>query len=85
MPASRHGRTTYSFAKMRKRVLEGNPACWLCGQPGADTVDHIIPLKHAPELGEVVGNLAPAHRSCNSKRGARLPNARSIVSNSRRW
>ena len=85
MPAPRHGRTTYKFSKMRKRILEGNPSCWLCGQPGADTVDHIVPLKYAPELGEVASNLAPAHRSCNSRRGARLPQPRSVLENSRRW
>ena len=47
--------------------------CWLCGRPGADTVDHVIPRA----LGgpDTLDNLRAAHRVCNSRRGTRLPTA----------
>lgn len=42
--------------------------CHLCGKPGANTIDHIIPraLGGTDELD----NLRPAHKRCNSSRGA---------------
>jgi 5-methylcytosine-specific restriction endonuclease McrA len=43
--------------------------CHLCGLPGADTVDHIIPTSVAPSLRWEIHNGRPAHRSCNSIRG----------------
>ncbi|MGP5928896.1 HNH endonuclease [Corynebacterium glyciniphilum] len=44
--------------------------CHLCGMPGADTADHIIPRS----LGgtDDLDNLMPAHKRCNSSRGAML-------------
>lgn len=42
--------------------------CHLCGGPGATTADHIIPRKHGGT--NALSNLAPAHQSCNSARGA---------------
>jgi 5-methylcytosine-specific restriction endonuclease McrA len=82
---SKHaGRSTRSFRKMRQRILETSNICWLCGQPGADTVDHIIPLSIDPSLAEDPTNLLPAHRGCNSSRGARMPEAKSLNA-SRIW
>jgi 5-methylcytosine-specific restriction endonuclease McrA len=49
-------------------VLARTDICWICGQPGADTVDHILPAAHGGTRNET--NLRPAHRSCNSRRGA---------------
>lgn len=45
--------------------------CWLCGKPGATTVDHVVPRS----LGgpDTLANLRAAHGSCNSARGTRLP------------
>lgn len=40
--------------------------CHLCGLPGADTRDHLTPLALDPRS---IATL-PAHRSCNSARGA---------------
>ena len=55
--------------------------CWLCGNdvdPGAPrgsgwagSVDHVVP--RARGGGSEPGNLRLAHRSCNSRRGSRLP------------
>lgn len=46
--------------------------CELCGEPARVgdpiTADHVVPMSK----GGAGGELRPAHRSCNSKRGARL-------------
>ncbi len=57
------------------------PRCWLCGNdvdPGATrgsswagSVDHVVP--RARGGGNEPANLRLAHRSCNSRRGSRLP------------
>jgi len=43
--------------------------CHLCGSPGADTVDHLIPTSVSPSLRWEISNARPAHRHCNSARG----------------
>ena len=42
--------------------------CHLCGRPGADTSDHLIPRSRGGDNS--LGNLRPAHKGCNSRRGA---------------
>lgn len=50
---------------------QGNPpACWLCGQPGADSVDHVLSQRDYPELVWEPGNWRPAHLDCNIRKGA---------------
>jgi 5-methylcytosine-specific restriction endonuclease McrA len=44
--------------------------CHLCGQAGADTADHLIPVSVWPEGRWVISNVRPAHRDCNSQRQA---------------
>lgn len=45
---------------MRAAILKESDICWLCGRPGADTIDHVIPLaKGGPPLDRQ--NLRPAH------------------------
>ena len=39
----------------------GGRICWLCGHPGADTADHVIPLEQRPDLAWDIRNLKPAH------------------------
>jgi len=75
----RSGRTWRRFVALCKRELP--PVCHLCGKlidmrlhwndPESWTIDHITPLAlgGAPED---LANAAPAHRKCNSKKGARL-------------
>jgi 5-methylcytosine-specific restriction endonuclease McrA len=48
---------------------EYGTTCHLCGRPGADTVDHLIPTSVDPTLRWDIGNVRPAHLSCNSERG----------------
>lgn len=48
--------------------------CHLCGLPGADTADHLIPWSRGGT--DDVHNLRAAHRTCNTKRGVhRIPRA----------
>jgi 5-methylcytosine-specific restriction endonuclease McrA len=47
-------------------ALKGT-TCHLCRQPGATTADHRIPRHHGGL--NVLDNLEPAHRSCNTARG----------------
>lgn len=45
--------------------------CWLCGEHGADTVDHRVPRSYGGD--DSPENLMPAHLSCNSERGNAPP------------
>jgi len=42
--------------------------CHLCGEMGADTADHLLPVTTHPHLRWDLANVRPAHRSCNSSR-----------------
>lgn len=56
------------YRRARAATLAASNICWICGKPGADTVDHVVPRS----LGGAVAdrsNLRPAHYSCNSARG----------------
>lgn len=69
--ARRGDRYGAEYQAERRRVLRGATVCALCGKPGTRrdplTADHITPAAHG---GGAIGNLRPAHRSCNSARGA---------------
>jgi 5-methylcytosine-specific restriction endonuclease McrA len=41
----------------------------ICGQPGADTVDHITPISAGGT--DDPANLSAAHKRCNLAKGAR--------------
>jgi len=45
--------------------------CDLCGDLGADTIDHVVPVAWGG--ADHPSNLVPAHRSCNSRKGADRP------------
>ena len=51
-------------------LAEYGTTCHLCGRPGADTKDHLLPRAYGGL--DTLDNLRPAHRSCNSSRGKRL-------------
>ena len=59
-------------ALTRAAVSLYGPLCWLCLEPiapGQLTLDHVVPdSRHG---GHSLANLRPAHKSCNSARGAR--------------
>lgn len=69
------GRRGRPWRRIRAQVLDGNPPCHICGKPGADTVDHIVPLSEGGNPLDPA-NLRPACVSCNSRRGQALAQAR---------
>ena len=48
-----------------------NGMCNICGEGGADAIDHIVPVAWGGS--DDISNLAPAHTSCNSARGDAAP------------
>lgn len=47
-----------------RRLLAQNDVCWICGKPGADSMDHVIPLARGGS--DTPSNLRPAHmHPCN--------------------
>lgn len=92
MTAGRDGRSWRAFVALCKRELP--PVCHICekaidmtlhwNDPYAWTVDHIVPLAEggAPED---LSNAAPAHRVCNSRKGARLNYTPQKTKGSRTW
>ena len=79
------GRSGHKWRQIRMQVLAANNTCWLCGLPGADTVDHIFPLRLAPDLTHEITNLKPAHRKCNSSKGAKMGSQVQRHPVSRQW
>lgn len=69
-----------AYQRARARILDGATVCELCGRPPTAkdplTADHVLPL---PGRRDTVGPLRPAHRSCNSRRGARTSRAHRIA------
>lgn len=60
----------YNYRRLRAQVLATHPPCWLCGQPGADQADHVVPV--AAGGTDTLDNLRPAHAHCNKRKGARV-------------
>lgn len=58
-----------------RKILARSDVCHICGQPGSDAVDHVIPL--AKDGADDPSNLAPAHHDippyCNRRKGDSLP------------
>jgi 5-methylcytosine-specific restriction endonuclease McrA len=78
----------WRWRQVRAQVLAASTTCWLCGGPGADTVDHVVPVAKGGAPYDL-RNLRPAHGrkrdGCpgNFGRGARqtMP----VLRNSRVW
>lgn len=60
-------RGDYSARITRQVLARYGRMCWLCGEPGSRTADHVVPRSAGG--GDDLGNLRPAHRGCNSARG----------------
>lgn len=72
----RKGYGAAAYRKLRALTLALHPAvCWICGEPISHdvTFDHLMPLALG---GSPLGEGRPAHRSCNSRRGATQPTRR---------
>ena len=56
-----------------RRILAASDVCHVCGQPGADAVDHVIPLARGGS--DDPSNLRPVHHDveplCNRLKGDR--------------
>lgn len=71
---ARRGTTTarglgWSYQRRREYVLNRDLGrCWICGEYGADTVDHVIPRSRGGSSH--TDNLKAAHAWCNASRGA---------------
>jgi 5-methylcytosine-specific restriction endonuclease McrA len=62
----------YAVTQAKKQVMAMyGTTCHLCGRPGANTVDHLIPRSIRPDLMFDLENMRPAHLSCNSGRKTR--------------
>ena len=51
----------------------GKGMCHICGQGGADAIDHVVPVAWGGS--DHPSNLAPAHTSCNSRKRDARPDA----------
>lgn len=66
MPA----RTGRPWQRTKARIIRRDGGiCHLCGQPGADTADHLTPWSQGGT--DHPTNLAAAHQRCNRIRGDR--------------
>ena len=63
-------RVTVPWRQLRRRILDADDTCHICHHPGSDTVDHLIPIAAGGDPLDP-DNLAPAHRVCNSRKGAK--------------
>jgi hypothetical protein len=63
-----------TYTRDAKAIVAAADRCWLCGEgPRPDdpfVAHHVIPRLHGGT--DDPSNLAPAHRSCNGRRGAKL-------------
>lgn len=60
---------SYAIQQRNRRVLAASNICWICGEPGADAADHVIPL--ALGGADETWNLRPAHHKTPNSRGVR--------------
>ena len=77
---SRAPRNTTQRDRLRRTIARSKPACHICGEPidytlphldpGAFVIDHVMPLDKGGS--DTLGNVKAAHRSCNSKKRARI-------------
>jgi 5-methylcytosine-specific restriction endonuclease McrA len=76
MLAGRSELTSHSYRKMRARILAESTVCILCGHPGSDAVDHIVPVSRGGARTSP-DNMAPIHgvrgcptcgRKCNNEK-----------------
>lgn len=80
---------TRQTRKRNQEILAASDLCHVCGETGADAVDHVVPL--AKGGTDEPSNLKPAHHDrpnsrgirCNREKGDRIPETR--MTTSREW
>ena len=66
----RKARSSRPWARMVARVLrEKGTICHLCGQAGATSADHIVPVALGGRTE--ISNCEPVHEGCNYRRGTK--------------
>jgi 5-methylcytosine-specific restriction endonuclease McrA len=81
-----------AYRKAKVRALAQNDICHLCGHPGADSLDHIIPVSRGGHPTDPA-NLAPIHghpcpicgQKCNALKSDKLLSEIVDPKNSRDW
>ena len=71
---SRYKRNTYAYKLKRARILAASDICYLCGEPGADSTDHIIPVTRGGTDHD--SNLRPAHHDVPNSQGIKCNRAK---------
>lgn len=72
------------WVRIRRRILRRDRGvCYICGKPGADAVDHIVPAVDGG--GDDEANLAAVHsRPCHAAKTAREANRHNPLAVSRK-
>lgn len=61
-------RTGRPWQRLKAKIIRRDGGiCHLCGQPGADTADHLQPVALGGPVYDPT-NLAAAHQRCNTRR-----------------
>ena len=63
-----------NWASVRRKVLRASDICHLCGESGADEVDHLVP-RYAGGSDEL-SNLVGVHQLCHRRKSAAEGHAR---------
>lgn len=72
--SSRRGdpRNTRAYRKARLKVLNRDGhVCMYCGSSEDLTIDHVLSIKHHPDLAMDMDNMVIACKTCNSRKGSR--------------
>jgi 5-methylcytosine-specific restriction endonuclease McrA len=65
-------RNTKAYRRARLKVLSRDGyVCMYCGSSDDLTVDHVLSIKHHPELAMDMENMVIACKPCNSRKGSR--------------
>lgn len=71
------------WQRIRRRILSRDGGiCYLCGQPGAGEVDHLIPASRGGNDDD--SNLAAVHKRCHRFKTSREANAVNPLARSRK-